>query len=95
MALIWGTGSLCPCPICLVPSSKLCDHTVTHPIQNVEDAQAHIKLYEENHVAGEAALKEQGLWPVKVCPSNIYILMLSIFIIRISSGEWETQIPIK
>ncbi|KAG1898812.1 uncharacterized protein F5891DRAFT_1129282 [Suillus fuscotomentosus] len=59
MALIQGTGSLCPCPICLVPSSKLCDHTVTYPTQKVEDAQIRIKLYEENRAAGEAALKEQ------------------------------------
>ncbi|KAG1829817.1 hypothetical protein EV424DRAFT_1343975 [Suillus variegatus] len=64
MALIRGTGSLCPCPICLVPSTKLCDHTVTYPIQKVEDAQIRVKLYEENHIAGEAALKEQGLQPI-------------------------------
>lgn len=66
MALIRGTGSLCPCPICLVPSTKLCDHTVTYPIQKVEDAQIRVKLYEENHIAGEAALKEQGLQPINV-----------------------------
>ncbi|KAG1899569.1 uncharacterized protein F5891DRAFT_1128965 [Suillus fuscotomentosus] len=64
MALIWGTGSLCPCPICLVPSSKLRDHTVTYPTRKVEDAQIRVKLY-ENHATGEAALKEQGLRPVK------------------------------
>ncbi|KAG1798571.1 uncharacterized protein HD556DRAFT_1208336, partial [Suillus plorans] len=65
MALIRGTGSLCPCPICLVPSTKLRDHTVTYPIRKVEDVQVRVKLYEENRVVGEAALKEQGLRPVK------------------------------
>ncbi|KAG2148143.1 uncharacterized protein EDB93DRAFT_1103812 [Suillus bovinus] len=59
MALIHETGSLCPCPICLVPSMKICNHMVTYPIQKVEDAQIHVKLYEENHIAGEVALKKQ------------------------------------
>jgi hypothetical protein len=72
-----------------------------YPTQKVEDAQLCVKLYEESYTAGEAALKEQGLQPVKVRPSNIslclsYILMLSTDIItRISSGEWKTRIPMR
>ncbi|KAG0691632.1 hypothetical protein DFH29DRAFT_884029 [Suillus ampliporus] len=60
MALIWGTGSNCPCPICLVPMAKLSDHAATYPIRTVEDAQDCLKLYQEDHVAGE----ENSFWKV-------------------------------
>ncbi|KAG2034349.1 hypothetical protein BDR03DRAFT_935318 [Suillus americanus] len=60
-----GINMHCPCPICLVPSTKLCDRNATYPVRKVEDAQMRVKLYKENHVVGEAALKEQGLRPIQ------------------------------
>ncbi|KAG0698920.1 hypothetical protein DFH29DRAFT_809715 [Suillus ampliporus] len=59
MALMRGTGFNCPCPICLVPMAKLSDHAATYPIWTVEDAQNCLKLYHEDCVAGEEALKEK------------------------------------
>ncbi|KAG6326821.1 hypothetical protein ID866_12268 [Astraeus odoratus] len=61
MALIRGPDSACPCPICLVPKDKLTDHAKSHPIQIPEDAQACVELFNQNHKAGESALKRLSL----------------------------------
>ncbi|KAG1888189.1 hypothetical protein F4604DRAFT_1877352 [Suillus subluteus] len=65
MTLIRGTNCNCPCPVCLVPSTKLYDHVTTYPLRTAEEAQAHVQLYFDDRVAGEEALKEHGLRPVK------------------------------
>ncbi|KAG1844860.1 hypothetical protein F4604DRAFT_1884369 [Suillus subluteus] len=65
MALIWGTHGNCPCPVCLVPSTKLCDHATMYPLQTAKEVQARVQLYFDDRVAGEDALKEHGLRPIK------------------------------
>ncbi|KAG1771692.1 hypothetical protein EV702DRAFT_1048909 [Suillus placidus] len=67
MALVHGLNSKCPCPICLVPSTKLSDLSMTYPTRNVEDAKAFLELYLRDRVAGEAVLKAHGLRPIAVC----------------------------
>jgi len=74
MTLIWGTNCNCPCPVCLVPSTKLYDHIMTYPLRTAEEAQACVQLYFDDRVAGEEALKEHGLRPVKVHVSHIRFL---------------------
>ncbi|KAG2741161.1 hypothetical protein P692DRAFT_201727134 [Suillus brevipes Sb2] len=64
MALVRGLNSNCPCPICLVPSTKLYDLSTTYPTRTVEDAKAFLELYLRDRVAGEAILKEHGLRPI-------------------------------
>ncbi|KAG1793018.1 hypothetical protein EV424DRAFT_1548534 [Suillus variegatus] len=64
MALIHGLHSNCPCPICLVPSTKLSDLSTVYPTQTIEDAKAFLELYSRDRVAGEAVLKAHGLRPV-------------------------------
>lgn len=66
MALIRGLGSNCPCPVCLVPSTKLRDYAMTCPDRTVEDAKDRLELYLRDRSAGEEALKEQSLRPIKV-----------------------------
>lgn len=66
MALVRGLNSNCPCPICLVPSTKLYDLSTTYPTRTVEDAKAFLELYLRDRVAGEAILKEHGLRPIVV-----------------------------
>ncbi|KAG2096721.1 uncharacterized protein F5147DRAFT_747547 [Suillus discolor] len=41
MVLIWGTNCHCPCPVCLIPATKLYDHTMTYPLWTAEEVQAH------------------------------------------------------
>ncbi|KAF9231017.1 hypothetical protein BU15DRAFT_68692 [Melanogaster broomeanus] len=64
MALIRGTNSDCPCPICLIPSTKLYDHSTTHPLRRAEEAMAQYELYKKSHAAAEEYLKKQGWRPV-------------------------------
>lgn len=66
MALIRGTNSHCPCPVCLVPSNKLYDLTSTYPNRTPEDVNACVQLWKKDRRAGEEALKEQSLRPVEV-----------------------------
>ena len=78
MALIRGIHSKFPCPICLIPSKNLTDHSTDYALQMVEDAKAHLELYRQNHDAGEKVLKEQSLWPVDVSlHSDINIILLT------------------
>ncbi|KAG2159185.1 uncharacterized protein EDB93DRAFT_1237894 [Suillus bovinus] len=60
-----GTNCHCPCPICLVPSDKLYDNAFTYPIRSSDDAKALVELWTGDYVAGESALKKQGLRPIK------------------------------
>ncbi|KAG1898398.1 uncharacterized protein F5891DRAFT_955435, partial [Suillus fuscotomentosus] len=64
MALICRLHSNCPCPICLVPSTKLFDLSTVYPTRTIEDAKAFLELYSRDRVAGEAVLKAHGLRPV-------------------------------
>jgi hypothetical protein len=66
MALIRGIKSKCPCPICLIPSENLTDHSTNYPRRTTEDTKARLELYRRNHMAGEKALKDQSLRPVDV-----------------------------
>ena len=66
MVLIRGIKSKCPCPICLIPSESLTDHSTDYPRRTTEDAKARLKLYRWDHAAGEKALKDQSLRPVEV-----------------------------
>ncbi|KAG1795406.1 uncharacterized protein HD556DRAFT_1431701 [Suillus plorans] len=65
MALIWGTNCHCPCPICLVPSDKLYNNASTYPTRSSDDTKALVELWTRDRVAGESALKKQGLRPIK------------------------------
>ncbi|KAG1794740.1 hypothetical protein EV424DRAFT_1560270, partial [Suillus variegatus] len=65
MALIRGTNCHCPCPICLVPSDKLYDNASTYPTRSSDDTKALVELWTRDRVAGESALKKQGLRPIK------------------------------
>ena len=69
MALIRGTKSKFPCPICLVPDTQMSDGS-THPLRTSEDMQ---KVYEEADAmpSGECEehLKMHGLRYVKVWKS--------------------------
>ncbi|KAG1800758.1 uncharacterized protein HD556DRAFT_1430154 [Suillus plorans] len=64
MVLIRGLHSNCPCPICLVPSTKLSDLSTVYPTRTIEDAKAFLELYSRDRVAGEAVLKAHGLRPI-------------------------------
>ena len=78
MALIRGINSKCPCPICLIPSENLTDHSTDYALRTVEDAKARLELYRRNHDAGEKVLKEQSLRPVEVrLHSDINIILLT------------------
>lgn len=45
-----------------------------YPLQTAKEVQACVQLYFDDRVAGEDALKEHGLRPVKVRVSHIRIL---------------------
>ncbi|KAG1851348.1 hypothetical protein DFJ58DRAFT_729007 [Suillus subalutaceus] len=64
MALIHGLNSNCPCPVCLIPSTKLTDLRTAYPTRTVEDTKAFLELYSRDRVAGEAVLKVYGLRPI-------------------------------
>ncbi|PCH42571.1 hypothetical protein WOLCODRAFT_71761, partial [Wolfiporia cocos MD-104 SS10] len=44
MALIHGANGLCPCPICLVPSSQLADVSVEHPLRTSAGSAEYLLL---------------------------------------------------
>lgn len=77
MALIRGTNCHCPCPICLVPSDKLYDNASTYPTRSSDDTKALVELWTRDRVAGESALKKQGLRPIKVSTCNQMYQLLS------------------
>ncbi|KAI6009909.1 hypothetical protein BKA83DRAFT_4133141 [Pisolithus microcarpus] len=65
MALIRGLKSHCPCPICLVPSDQLCNHTSTYPMHMSLDAITSLEVYKRSQKDGEALMQKQSLQPVK------------------------------
>jgi hypothetical protein len=93
MALVRGLNSNCPCPICLVPSTKLYDLSTTYPTRTVEDAKAFLELYLRDRVAGEAILKEHGLRPIVVRVSIAsWSNLIDYHTIRMHSGKSRTPI---
>ena len=67
MALIRGTNSKFPCPVCLVPDTQMSDGS-THPLRTSESMQ---KVYDEAMAMASAKdqdnhLKNYGLRKVKV-----------------------------
>ncbi|KAF9491747.1 hypothetical protein BDN71DRAFT_1484072 [Pleurotus eryngii] len=63
MTLTWGTGSYCPCPICLVPDTKQAIHDVAYPLRTQATMKA---VYMEAMALGtveerEDLLKKYGL----------------------------------
>lgn len=69
MALIRGTQSLCPCPICLVPNNKQSDLSDAFPLRTAKDSRAIISRAREMSVNAdkEDLLKTYGLRNVDVC----------------------------
>ncbi|KIK18210.1 hypothetical protein PISMIDRAFT_109892 [Pisolithus microcarpus 441] len=65
MVLIRGLKSHCPCPICLVPSDQLCNHTSTYPMHMSLDAITSLEVYKRSWKDGEALMQKQSLQPVK------------------------------
>ncbi|PCH36191.1 hypothetical protein WOLCODRAFT_86299, partial [Wolfiporia cocos MD-104 SS10] len=63
MALIRGANGLCPCPICLVPSSQLADVSVEHPLRTSVDSAKLLKTAKAlpTKAEQEAVLKKYGL----------------------------------
>lgn len=68
MTLTRGTGSYCPCPICLVPEDKLAIHDTTYPLRTqatmkkvYDDAMAMRTVEESNNL-----LKNYGLRGIDV-----------------------------
>ncbi|KAI5982863.1 hypothetical protein EDD15DRAFT_2179828, partial [Pisolithus albus] len=72
MSLIRGLNSGCPCPICLVPSNELRDHSKTHPRRRSEEAIARFELYKRSRRIGEELIwrpVENAFWHVNhSCP---------------------------
>ena len=66
IALIKGVKSHCPCPICLVPSDRLRDHSAAYPMRTSVDAIARFELYKKSRQDGEALLQNQSLQPIEV-----------------------------
>ncbi|KAI6010268.1 hypothetical protein EDC04DRAFT_2960654 [Pisolithus marmoratus] len=60
MSLIRGLNSSCPCPICLVPSNELCDHSKTHPCRTSEEAIACFELYKKSWCIGDEMMQSQS-----------------------------------
>lgn len=58
MALIRGFGGLCPCPICLIPATKLSDLSEKYPLRSALESQA---LVQDARNAGSAAAREELL----------------------------------
>ena len=78
MALIRGFGGLYPCPICLVPATKLSDLATRYPLRSAAQSQA---IVEDARKAGSAAAKEEllkayGLRGLDVC-SLVFLLSLT------------------
>lgn len=93
MALIRGTNSKCPCPICLVPDTQMSDGS-THPLRTSEDMQ---KIYNEAQkmTSGrrDEHLKTYGLCNVKVWRAYLgYNLLLNSTPYRVYSGTSRIQI---
>jgi hypothetical protein len=68
MALIRGTGGLCPCPICLVPKEKLSDLSHDYPLRTAEAMQAIVNEANQKQYAEqkEELLKQYALRGVDV-----------------------------
>jgi hypothetical protein len=60
MALIRGTQSLFPCPICLVPNDKQSDLSGTHMLRTAEQTIAHLNVANELPRAADRNTYLQG-----------------------------------
>ena len=83
MALIWGVGSLFPCPRCLISCDKLGDLSVTAPLRTADHTRATILEAREEDLLGdkEESLKCAGLRDVDVrlhSYGSHFILLLTI-----------------
>ncbi|KAM6495342.1 hypothetical protein JOM56_009965 [Amanita muscaria] len=58
MALIRGTNSKYPCPVCLVPKPQMSDLTIKHPLRHGAESQ---RLYDEATVATTKAMQNEIL----------------------------------
>jgi hypothetical protein len=98
MALVRGTGSDFPCPICLVPNTQMYDGS-THPLRTSDNMQ---KIYNEpaaiqSKTQQEKLLKKYSLRNVKVWEAHNSGIdsWLNFKSYRISSGVFRIQIPTK
>ena len=66
MVLIRGLNSHCPCPICMVPSNQLRDHTRTHPLRTSTTAMLRFDLYKRSRRDGDDLMRQESWRPVEV-----------------------------
>jgi len=80
MALIRGTKSLWPCPVCLVPKDKLSDTMNSHPRRTSSQSQAILAAAREKGSAEEkeGVLKQYGLRDVEVRISVLFLCWLTL-----------------
>jgi len=71
IALIRGLRGLCPCPKCLIPSTKLADFNAVYPERTPEQTVSKLnqakQLEMTSKADAEAILKESSLRPIIVC----------------------------
>jgi hypothetical protein len=80
MALIRGTGGLCPCPICLVPKESLSDLSHNYSLRTAGDTQAIVREAAGKGSAEdkEELLKQYGLRGIEVSYCfELYLCLLT------------------
>ena len=78
MALVRGTNSKFPCPICLVPQEKLCKgmeypHRTTETMRQVY----HDAIGAASAKVKEELLKNHGLRGIEVCKTSLLLVVYS------------------
>jgi hypothetical protein len=74
MALIRGSGGLCPCPICLIPKDKQSDLSISYTLRTAKDTQNVLKRADACNYDYEKQdlLKPLGLRYIKVESLGLY-----------------------
>jgi hypothetical protein len=68
MAMIRGTGSKFPCPMCLIPGSELSNMTASYRLRTTAGMSAVLASTEGmTATEKEEVLKDHGLRDIKVC----------------------------
>lgn len=90
MAAIQGVNSKFPCPICLVPHTKLLNLSQQYPLRTTKSMQEVFNTAATlNRTESEALLKDVGLCSVKVCDLTASIVVNTDFLLQ--NVFWDIQ----